>query len=49
MTNYNQLRPFTTLFNVKRSSVSENDGKMQTPTLIPSASLMNSWQGLRLK
>ena len=35
--------------NVKRSSVSENDGKMQTPTLIPSASLMNSWQGLRLK
>ena len=35
--------------NVKRTSVSENDGKMQTPTLIPSSSLMNTWQELKLK
>lgn len=35
--------------NVKRSSVSENDGKMQTPTIIPSSSLMNTWQNLKLK
>lgn len=35
--------------NVKRSSVTENDGKMQTPTIIPSSALMNSWQNLKLK
>ncbi len=35
--------------NVKRSSVAENDGKMQTPTIMPSSSLMSSWQNLKLK
>lgn len=35
--------------NVKRSSVAENDGKIQTPTIIPSSSLINSWQNFKLK
>lgn len=35
--------------NVKRNSVLENEGKMQTPTIIPSSSLMSSWQDLKLK
>ena len=35
--------------NVKRSSVTVNDGKMQTPTIIPSSSLMNTWQNLNFK
>jgi Uncharacterized protein containing caspase domain len=33
---------------VKRFSIVEN-GKMQTPTIIPSSSLMSSWQNLKLK
>lgn len=35
--------------NVKRSSVTVNDGKIQTPTIIPSPSLMNTWQDLNFK
>ena len=35
--------------NVKRSSVSENDGKMQTPTIMPSSALMNTWQAMKLR
>ncbi len=35
--------------NVKRSSVTSNDGKIQTPTIIPSPSLMNTWQDLNFK
>ena len=35
--------------NVKRSSVILNDGKIQTPTIIPSTSLMNTWQDLNFK
>ena len=35
--------------NVKRSSVILNDGKIQTPTIIPSPSLMNTWQNLNFK
>ena len=35
--------------NVKRSSVVENEGKMQTPTIIPSLSLLNSWQNMWLR
>ena len=37
------------IMNVKRSSVSENDGKMQTPTIMPSSSLMNTWQEMKLR
>ncbi len=35
--------------NVKRSSVTENEGKIQTPTIIPSTALMSSWQNIRLR
>lgn len=35
--------------NVKRSSVMENSGKIQTPTLIPSLDMSNNWQKIKLR
>lgn len=35
--------------NVKQTSVRENSGKMQTPTVVPSLSLMNSWKDIKLR
>lgn len=35
--------------NVKQTSVRENNGKMQTPTIVPSLSLMNNWKDIKLR
>ena len=35
--------------NVKRTSVIENDGKLQTPSMIPSLNMMNSWKEVKLR
>jgi uncharacterized caspase-like protein len=35
--------------NVKRNSVIENSGKIQTPTIIPSVDMMNAWQQVKLR
>lgn len=34
--------------NVRQTSVRENNGKMQTPTVVPSLSLMNDWKEMKI-
>lgn len=35
--------------NVKRTSVVENNGKIQTPSVVPSLNMMNSWKEIKLR
>lgn len=47
-TSIGELSDFV-ITNVKRTSVIENDGKLQTPSMIPSLNMMNSWKEVKLR